>query len=147
MLPVASRFDLSDIDRWNRAIAEITTRHGATLVDLRETWRDVKELSVAQGKLSVKQGGKWLPWVLLDVSAVLNPHLLFALVGEDGAAAEGSCGAVGRGGAFVQHREDGDEGCERPRGVGLDLGLPLLELGSPFLLRGGDRVFGLLGTH
>lgn len=43
VLPVASRFDLSDIDRWNRAIAEITARHGATLVDLRETWRDVKE--------------------------------------------------------------------------------------------------------
>jgi acyl-CoA thioesterase-1 len=43
VLPVAARFDLSDIDRWNGAIAEITKRHGATLVDLQPTWRDVKD--------------------------------------------------------------------------------------------------------
>jgi len=43
VLPVAARFDLSDIDRWNRAIQDITQRHGATLVDLRTTWRDVQE--------------------------------------------------------------------------------------------------------
>ena len=46
------------------------------------SWRDVKELSVAQGKLTIKQGGKWLPWALLDVHAVPNPHVLFALVIE-----------------------------------------------------------------
>jgi hypothetical protein len=45
-------------------------------------WADVKELAVAQGKLSVKQGGKWLPWVLVDAKDVPNPHLLFALVSE-----------------------------------------------------------------
>jgi lysophospholipase L1-like esterase len=43
VLPAAGRFDLSDTDRWNRAIEEITARHGATLVDLRTTWRDVKD--------------------------------------------------------------------------------------------------------
>ncbi|MCI0700847.1 MAG: hypothetical protein L0241_07175 [Planctomycetia bacterium] len=45
-------------------------------------WREVKELVIAQGKLSIKQFGKWLPWALIDVYAVPNPHLLFALVEE-----------------------------------------------------------------
>ena len=45
-------------------------------------WRELKELTVAQGKLSVKQVGKWLPWALLDVGSVPNPHLLFALIEE-----------------------------------------------------------------
>jgi lysophospholipase L1-like esterase len=42
-LPSASRFDLRDVERWNAAIDESTGRHGATLVDLRATWREVKE--------------------------------------------------------------------------------------------------------
>lgn len=45
-------------------------------------WVDVKELSVAQGKLSIKQGGKWLPWALLDINSIPNPHILFALYTE-----------------------------------------------------------------
>jgi hypothetical protein len=45
-------------------------------------WGDVKELSVAQGKLSVKQGGKWLPWALVDVHGIPNPHVLLALAAE-----------------------------------------------------------------
>jgi hypothetical protein len=45
-------------------------------------WGDLKEIAVAQGKLSVKQGGKWLPWVILDVHEIPNPHLLFALAAE-----------------------------------------------------------------
>ncbi len=45
-------------------------------------WAEVKEMTVAQGKLSIKQGGKWLPWVLLDVKSIPNPHILFALVAE-----------------------------------------------------------------
>ncbi len=45
-------------------------------------WRELQELTVAQGRLTVKQTGRWLPWVLLDVSAVPNPHVLFALVDE-----------------------------------------------------------------
>ncbi|MBA4065075.1 MAG: hypothetical protein C0501_15440 [Isosphaera sp.] len=53
-------------------------RHGGKFLP----WGEVKELTVAQGKLSVKQGGKWLPWVLVDVSAVPNPHVLFALAAE-----------------------------------------------------------------
>jgi hypothetical protein len=45
-------------------------------------WREVKELVVSQSKLSVKQKGKWLPWALVDVVTVPNPHLLFALAEE-----------------------------------------------------------------
>lgn len=45
-------------------------------------WRELKELTVAQGKLSAKQTGKWLPWALVEVSDVPNPHLLFALAEE-----------------------------------------------------------------
>jgi hypothetical protein len=45
-------------------------------------WRELKELTVAQGRVSVKQTGKWLPWVLLDVTGLPNPHVLFALVEE-----------------------------------------------------------------
>ncbi len=42
-LPSAGRFDLRDVDRWNAAIDEAARRHGATVVDLRATWREVKE--------------------------------------------------------------------------------------------------------
>lgn len=42
-LPVASRFDLREVERWNRAIAEIVRRHGATLVDLGVIWSDLRE--------------------------------------------------------------------------------------------------------
>lgn len=45
-------------------------------------WRDLKEVTVAQGKLSVKQSGKWLPWALVDVFALPNPHVLIALIAE-----------------------------------------------------------------
>lgn len=45
-------------------------------------WTDLKELAVAQGKLSIKQSGKWLPWALIDMASVPNPHVLFALVEE-----------------------------------------------------------------
>jgi len=45
-------------------------------------WGDLKELSVAQGKLSIKQDGKWLPWALIDVHSIPNPHVLFALAAE-----------------------------------------------------------------
>jgi hypothetical protein len=53
-------------------------RHNGKLL----RWRELKELTVAQGKLSLKQGGKWLPWALVDLGSVPNPHLLFALVDE-----------------------------------------------------------------
>lgn len=43
-------------------------------------WHELKELVIAQGKLSIKQSGKWLPWAILDLPSVPNPHLLFALV-------------------------------------------------------------------
>ena len=53
-------------------------RHSGKLL----RWRELKEIAVSQGKLSLKQEGKWLPWVLVDVSGVPNPHLLFALAEE-----------------------------------------------------------------
>jgi hypothetical protein len=55
--------------------SRVGLRHAGKLLP----WREVKELVIAQGKLSVKQTGKWLPWALADVNAVPNPHLLFAL--------------------------------------------------------------------
>jgi hypothetical protein len=58
------------------------TRNGIRHAGKFLAWRDFKEISVAQGKMSIKQGGKWLPWVVLDVHAVPNPHLLFALAAE-----------------------------------------------------------------
>jgi hypothetical protein len=45
-------------------------------------WRELKEVAVAQGRLSIKQSGKWLPWVLKDVTGLPNPHVLFALIEE-----------------------------------------------------------------
>ena len=45
-------------------------------------WRELKELAIAQGKLSIKQTGKWLPWALVDMAGVPNPHVLFALTEE-----------------------------------------------------------------
>ena len=53
-------------------------RHGGKLL----AWREVKELAVAQGKLCIKQTGKWLPWALVSVGEVPNPHLLFALADD-----------------------------------------------------------------
>jgi hypothetical protein len=45
-------------------------------------WRELKEVAVVQGRLSVKQTGKWLPWVMKDVAGLPNPHVLFALIEE-----------------------------------------------------------------
>ena len=53
-------------------------RHGGKFL----AWKGVKELTVAQGKLTVKQLGKWLPWLLKEVAGIPNPHVLFALIGE-----------------------------------------------------------------
>ncbi len=53
-------------------------RHNGKLLP----WRELKELAVAQGRLSVKRAGKWLPWALVEVGSVPNPHLLFALADD-----------------------------------------------------------------
>ena len=42
-LPAAARMNLEPIPRWNAVIAEIVTRNGAQLVDLRDAWREVAE--------------------------------------------------------------------------------------------------------
>lgn len=54
-------------------------RHNGKLL----RWAEVKEVSVAGGKLVVKQAGKWLGWATVkDATDVPNPHVLFALVEE-----------------------------------------------------------------
>ncbi len=45
-------------------------------------WSEVKELTIMQGILRIKQKGKWYPSVLLDIFAIPNPHILFALATE-----------------------------------------------------------------
>ena len=46
-------------------------------------WIEVKELVIAQGRLTIKQTGRWLPWaVLKDIGDLSNPHVLFALVSQ-----------------------------------------------------------------
>ncbi|MBY0457923.1 MAG: hypothetical protein K2V38_11335, partial [Gemmataceae bacterium] len=79
---------------WPRALARFRDGHplafGELELDLTGLryngkhlrWRDLKEIAVAQGRLGVKQAGAWLPWALLDVAAVPNLHVLFALVEE-----------------------------------------------------------------
>lgn len=59
-------------------VSRIGVRHAGKFL----AWSDLKEISIAQGKLSIKQGGKWLPWLVLDVSSIPNPHVLFALAVE-----------------------------------------------------------------
>ena len=45
-------------------------------------WNEVKELSVFNGALRIKQAGKWFPTIIMDIYSVPNPHILFALVRE-----------------------------------------------------------------
>jgi hypothetical protein len=59
-------------------ISRVGMRHAGKFLP----WTDLKELSVMQGKLSIKQGGKWLPWIVADISGIPNPHVLFALAIE-----------------------------------------------------------------
>jgi hypothetical protein len=44
-------------------------------------WVDLRELGVQQGKLRIKQGKRWFPFVV-DILEIPNPHVLFALVRE-----------------------------------------------------------------
>lgn len=84
-------FPFAWADAWGRFLAGQAVEFGdieATQSGIRYNgkllpWREVKELTIAQGKLSVKQVGKWLPWALLkDMNDVPNPHVLFALIVE-----------------------------------------------------------------
>lgn len=45
-------------------------------------WERVKEVSIAQGMLSIKRSGRWLPWIVRTIQDVPNPHVLFALIAE-----------------------------------------------------------------
>ena len=45
-------------------------------------WRDMKEISVLQGMLQIKQLGKWIPIKYGELLAIPNPHILFALTKE-----------------------------------------------------------------
>ncbi len=58
------------------------TRAGLTVGTKFVPWREVTDVVVSQGKLTVKQTGKWLPWLVKDVAGVPNPHVFFALATE-----------------------------------------------------------------
>lgn len=53
-------------------------RHASNFI----RWIDLKEMTILQGKLRIKQGKKWFPQVLMDVFSIPNPHILFAIVRE-----------------------------------------------------------------
>jgi acyl-CoA thioesterase I len=42
-IPAAGRFDLRFLDRWNAGIEATVRQHETTLVDLRPTWREVRD--------------------------------------------------------------------------------------------------------
>lgn len=58
--------------------SSVGLRHSGKLL----RWRDLKEITIAQGRLTIKKIGRWIPWVVIDASKIPNPHVLFALVGE-----------------------------------------------------------------
>jgi hypothetical protein len=45
-------------------------------------WERVREVNIAQGMLSIKRSGRWLPWIVRTIHDVPNPHVLFALIAE-----------------------------------------------------------------
>jgi hypothetical protein len=45
-------------------------------------WDHVGKVEIAQGKLTVKAAGKWLPWAVAELADVPDPHLLLALAEE-----------------------------------------------------------------
>jgi hypothetical protein len=55
---------------------------GIKFVGKQVRWRDVKEMSVLQGRLRIKQEGKWFPSIMVDVYSIPNPHIFFALASE-----------------------------------------------------------------
>jgi hypothetical protein len=58
----------------------VVTGAGLKHTSKRLAWKDFKELVIAQGRLTVKKSSGWMPWAVLDVGKVPNPHVLFALV-------------------------------------------------------------------
>jgi hypothetical protein len=55
---------------------------GVRFVGKNIRWSEVKEIGVLQGIFRIKQKGKWQPTIFVDVFAIPNPHLLFALASE-----------------------------------------------------------------
>ncbi len=45
-------------------------------------WSEVKSVSVSQKMVSVTRPAGWVPWAVLDLHDVPNPHVMFALVAE-----------------------------------------------------------------
>lgn len=45
-------------------------------------WSDIKELTILQGVLRIKQKGKWYAQIHIDMFSIQNPHILFALATE-----------------------------------------------------------------
>jgi hypothetical protein len=75
---------------WEKFLAAVPIQFGDLEISLKGVyfgnkhirWFDVKELSVLQGQLRIKQSGKWLPSINVDVYSIPNPHILFALARE-----------------------------------------------------------------
>ncbi len=53
-------------------------------------WADVAEVAVSQKNLSVKRAKKWLPWAVVELGDVPNPHVFVGLI----AAARRHAGVV-----------------------------------------------------
>ena len=75
---VKDAFTIPDEDWTRQPVDTFGLRYNGKLL----RWRELKELSVAQGRLCLKQTGKWMPWALVDVGGVPNLHVLFALADE-----------------------------------------------------------------
>lgn len=45
-------------------------------------WSQLAGAVISQGKISIKQKGKWLPWWVKDLEGLPNPHVLVALLEE-----------------------------------------------------------------
>lgn len=75
---------------WERFLAGIPQAFGDLEVSLKGIrqggklirWDDVKDLSIMQEKLRIKQGSKRFKSAFVDLYSITNPHLLFALVKE-----------------------------------------------------------------
>jgi hypothetical protein len=58
------------------AVGPAGLRHDERLLP----WGQLKEVVVANSRVTIKQEGRWVVWLAKDVSAVPNPHVLLALI-------------------------------------------------------------------
>ena len=60
----------------------VVTPGGLRHAGKRLSWSEFADMTISQGRLSIKKTGRWLPWAVVDAGKIPNPHVLFALVGE-----------------------------------------------------------------